>query len=1295
MARVVAVVVALMLVAACGSSGHEAPDAPGPDAAADAVPPDITFADGGTDPGHDPGPGDLPDVRPPEPDAAESAEALPEPAPEPDSSDVRDVPDASDVPDAPDPGDVDETHPADLEAEAFDLPDLPPDLAPPDALDAPPEADAPDPADVPSEAIDTTADEVSPPTCPPACPPLVTELVADNPGSVQDDDGDASDWIELYNPTPLPLALEGWHLTDDPGRPARWTFPAVTLAPGAYLLVFASGKDRADPTRPLHTDFKLARDGEYLALTAPDGHVVQAFAPFPPQAPGVSYGPQVAVARTPFVGPGSPVRWTAPSTGLADGWAAPGFDDSSPDWADGVLGLGFDRVPGGEPPADPDSLGPPIADSLADWSVDGVQGANGWTYGYFDRTHAPDGAYAVDAFVPFPRDGAGYGPGDFWTGSAFDWFQGDPPWTALGAEYEHPAGENNGVEHWVVRRYRAEVDGPLYVRWHVAKIDANGGGVTARVFANGVEVDAAALAAWDTAGFTRAVIVPSVAAGDPIDLALAPTGPEGQPEDWSDGSLLSASLWRLPVVGDLVTTDVGDALAGQGTMLLARAPFDVPAGAAFDRLHLRVRFDDGFAAWLNGQPVASANVPDPLEAGAPAPADRPAADAVRPLELDVREHLGALVEGPNVLAVAAVNAAVDDPTLLAVPELEGRTVAYDPASGRYYGTPTPGADNDDAPVTVGPLLDLPRPQGSPGVDDDLVVAVRVTPLGNGVAGVTLVVRVMFGPETPVPMVDVGQGVYAATLPAGTAAPGEMIRWYVVATDLAGNASRAPAFDDPVDSEQYVGTVVADPSVVSNLPVHQWFVENPDAAGTWTGARGDVFFGGELYDNVRFDLHGQSTSGFPKKSYDLDFTADHRFLAGPGLARMKDINVLTNWADKTKVRNTMAYEIHRDAGAGYHLAWPLRVQQNGAFFEVGDFVEDGDDRWLERLGLDPEGALYKMYDGLWDANYGEKKTRKHEDNSDLAAFIADLDRTGDDLRLYLYDHVNLAAMANFYASLTITATTDCCHKNFYAYRDTNGTGEWRYLPWDVDLTFGHNWTPEKYYFEDALHPDNPLFVGWSKLTVALFALPEFQAMYLRRLRTLMDLLVQPPDTPPEQLRFEARMDQLATLIGADAALDHDAWPTWGVDEPMNVAIARVKADFLAPRRVYLYETMTGDAGPPIPPAQDHPAVLVADADPSPQAPAEAYVVLVNPNPFAVDLTGWRLAGQVAFTFPPGTVLTALGQVFVAADVNAFRARAVPPSGGLGLLVQGPFAGTLSDVSGVLLLDDTGAGVPDQP
>jgi hypothetical protein len=51
----------------------------------------------------------------------------------------------------------------------------------------------------------------------------------------------------------------------------------------------------------------------------------------------------------------------------------------------------------------------------------------------------------------------------------------------------------------------------------------------------------------------------------------------------------------------------------------------------------------------------------------------------------------------------------------------------------------------------------------------------------------------------------------------------------------------------------------------------------------------------------------------------------------------------------------------------------------------------------------------------------------------------LNTGGDDLAaLVLYDEVNIAAMANFLAAMIVTASTDCCHKNYYAYR-TRGHG----------------------------------------------------------------------------------------------------------------------------------------------------------------------------------------------------------------------------------------------------------------
>ena len=125
----------------------------------------------------------------------------------------------------------------------------------------------------------------------------ITEFVASNHDSLIDGEGDASDWIELYNGLSAPISLEGWCLTDDRGNLRKWSFPPGTVLPaGKYLVVFASGRAAAggvhvDRQGYLHTNFALDKDGEYLALVAPNGTVVQEYAPrFPPQRTDVSYG---------------------------------------------------------------------------------------------------------------------------------------------------------------------------------------------------------------------------------------------------------------------------------------------------------------------------------------------------------------------------------------------------------------------------------------------------------------------------------------------------------------------------------------------------------------------------------------------------------------------------------------------------------------------------------------------------------------------------------------------------------------------------------------------------------------------------------------------------------------------------------------------------------------------------------------------------------------------------------------------------------------------------------------------
>jgi len=121
---------------------------------------------------------------------------------------------------------------------------------------------------------------------------FINEFLASNSASILDEDQDYSDFIELHNNGEASVSLSGFYLTDDANELTKWQLPAVDIDAGGYLLIYASGKDKSDPSGPLHTNFKLSRGGEYLGLVATDGvTVLDDFSPeFPEQFEDVSYG---------------------------------------------------------------------------------------------------------------------------------------------------------------------------------------------------------------------------------------------------------------------------------------------------------------------------------------------------------------------------------------------------------------------------------------------------------------------------------------------------------------------------------------------------------------------------------------------------------------------------------------------------------------------------------------------------------------------------------------------------------------------------------------------------------------------------------------------------------------------------------------------------------------------------------------------------------------------------------------------------------------------------------------------
>ena len=112
----------------------------------------------------------------------------------------------------------------------------------------------------------------------------ISEVMPANRITLRDEDGDYSDWIELCNGSGQAIDLEGYVLSDDDSNHLKWRFPARALGAGEYLIVFASGKDRAPAEGELHTSFRLSKDGEALRLYSPGGDAVSY----------LEYGPAVA-----------------------------------------------------------------------------------------------------------------------------------------------------------------------------------------------------------------------------------------------------------------------------------------------------------------------------------------------------------------------------------------------------------------------------------------------------------------------------------------------------------------------------------------------------------------------------------------------------------------------------------------------------------------------------------------------------------------------------------------------------------------------------------------------------------------------------------------------------------------------------------------------------------------------------------------------------------------------------------------------------------------------------------------
>jgi hypothetical protein len=512
--------------------------------------------------------------------------------------------------------------------------------------------------------------------------PVISEILADNEAGIVDSSGAHTDWLEICNPnSQQAVDLTGWKLQYGSGT--FWTFPAVSLGPGEFRVIFCtSGNSQTDPNGELHANFNLSKDGKYLALLDNNNNVVQSFSPtYPALGADTSYGIGEQVTETKLVAAGATARYYVPTNGnLGSTWTQPGYSDSA--WASGPTGLGFvSLVPGFAVTNYKASLGSIATVAQAQSVIDNPSNQS-WT----SSETAP--------VINYLNTG---GSGEFPNDRPF-------PGMPIGTDYDCFVTKVTGRVHiptagnWTFGvnsddGFSCTINGQTFA---YDGLRAPGDSFGTINFAAAGDYDLS-LVFFENGGGSGLEIYASSGQKASFDSTFRLVG------DTANGGL---SVQSTPVGGagnssafaNAVKTNVQAAMqTANNTSLYTRITFDASNLASLQSLTLKMQYDDGYVAYLNGVEVARRNAPTTVTWNSQALAERTSDFQATTFEnIDVSAFLnsgtaGHLTATGNVLAIQVMKSSLAEGDLLVVPELSQIVTAQ--LGNHFFATPTPGTAN--------------------------------------------------------------------------------------------------------------------------------------------------------------------------------------------------------------------------------------------------------------------------------------------------------------------------------------------------------------------------------------------------------------------------------------------------------------------------------------------------------------------------------------------------------------------------------------------------------------------------
>lgn len=366
-----------------------------------------------------------------------------------------------------------------------------------------------------------------------------------------------------------------------------------------------------------------------------------------------------------------------------------------------------------------------------------------------------------------------------------------------------------------------------------------------------------------------------------------------------------------------------------------RVPFTLNNPTLVQTLKLRVRYDDGFAAYINGQPMLSSgvvlkrNCPTNLvwNSGATTTHDDP--DAIVPEDIDVTSSIPLLLAGGNVISFQVLNRSSSSSDLLFKPELVAELV--DPNASLapgFFGASTPGSRNGGPETLVIPQqVAFSRAEGTFSANFNLTLTgalpgqiIRYTTNGSQPTISSSIY------SSPIPIsgsTQVRAKVFDQTTGASGAVTG--VGYEKLGTSLTSYATTGAAFRSSLPvmvlNNQGIGEIPND-NVYRDVRMH---LLDRDSSGYSTISATPV-----LSSLTGVKLRGSSSAGFDKKSYSLELrreTLDSRALEILGMPAGSDWALIScDDFDPSFMRNAWVYEAFRRTGQ-----WSPRTRFIELFF----------------------------------------------------------------------------------------------------------------------------------------------------------------------------------------------------------------------------------------------------------------------------------------------------------------------------------------------------------------------------